>query len=145
MTKNINKLTSKFYTFPIFFNFFINDLFIFIEITIFCNYTDDNTMYSFSQKRQYCDRQIFRSYWNGFINFVVLNADKCHLLTLGFNEPFPDFSFDNTTTENVTEQKVLAIVNDNELNFKFQSNLRKCLFLVRGPAKHFLKLSRLVF
>ena len=72
------------------------------------------------------------------MNFMVLNADKCDLLTLGFNEPFPDFSFGNTITENVTEEKVLAIVNDNERNFKFQSNLKKCLFLV-------LQLSRLVF
>ena len=79
------------------------------------------------------------------MNFMVLNADKCHLLTLGFNEPFPDFSFDNTITENVTEEKVLAIEHDNELNFKFQSILKKCLLLVRGRAKLFLKLSRLVF
>ena len=30
-------------------------------------------------------------------NYVVLNPGKCHFLTLGFNEPFPDFSFNNTT------------------------------------------------
>ena len=25
--------------------------------------------------------------------YMVLNADKCHFLTVGFNEPFLDFSF----------------------------------------------------
>ena len=35
-------------------------------------------------------------------NYMVLNADKCHFLTVGFNEPFPDFPFNDTTIENVT-------------------------------------------
>ena len=47
-----------------------------------------------------------------------LNADKCHFLTAGFNESFPDFSFNNTTIENVTEEKILGLVIDNKLNFK---------------------------
>ena len=33
---------------------------------------------------------------------MVLNADKCNFLTIGFNEPFPDFSFNETTIDNVT-------------------------------------------
>ena len=33
---------------------------------------------------------------------MAFNADKCHFLTVGFNEPFPDFPFNDTTIENVT-------------------------------------------
>ena len=49
---------------------------------------------------------------------MVLNADKGHFLTVGFNEPYTDFSFNNTTIENVTEEKILGLVIDNKLNFK---------------------------
>ena len=51
-------------------------------------------------------------------NYVVLNADKSHFPTVGFNEPFPDFSFIDTTIENVTEEKILGIIIDNKVNFK---------------------------
>ena len=54
---------------------------------------------------------------------MVLNPDKCHFLTLGFNKLFPDFSFENTIIKNVTEEKILGIVIDNNLNFK--SHLKK--------------------
>ena len=54
---------------------------------------------------------------------MVLNPDKCHFLTLGFNKPFPDFSFENTIIKNVTEEKILGIVIDNNLNFK--SHMKK--------------------
>ena len=49
---------------------------------------------------------------------MVLNPDKYHFLTLGFKEPFPDFFFKNTIIKNVTEEKILGIVIDNNLNFK---------------------------
>ena len=56
-------------------------------------------------------------------NYVIHNPDKCHFLTLGFNEPFPDFSFKNTIIKNATEEKILEIVIDNNLNFK--SHMKK--------------------
>ena len=56
-------------------------------------------------------------------NYIVLNPDKCHFLTLGFNKPFPDFSFKNTIIRNVNEEKILGIVIDNNLNFK--SHMKK--------------------
>ena len=51
-------------------------------------------------------------------NYTVLNADKCHFLTVGFNEPFSVFSFNDTTVENASEEKMLGIVIDNKLNFR---------------------------
>ena len=50
-------------------------------------------------------------------NNIVLNADKSYFLTLGLSEHFPDFSFNVTTIENATEEKILGIVIDNKLNF----------------------------
>ena len=36
-------------------------------------------------------------------NYMVLNANKCHFLTVGFNESFPDLSLNDTTIENAIE------------------------------------------
>ena len=60
-------------------------------------------------------------------NYMVLNADKCHSVTVGFNESFPDFSFNYTTVGNVTEENILGIVIDNNLNFKshLKNNVQK--------------------
>ena len=54
---------------------------------------------------------------------MVPNPDKCHSLTLGFNKPFPDFSFESSIIKNVTEEKILGIVIDRNLNFK--SHMKK--------------------
>ena len=53
---------------------------------------------------------------------MILNPDKCHYF-LGFNKPFPDFSFKNSIFKNATEEKILGIVIDNNLNFK--SHMKK--------------------
>ena len=45
---------------------------------------------------------------------MVINSDKCHFLTLGFNKTFTE----NTINKNVAEGKILEIVIDNNLNFK---------------------------
>ena len=49
---------------------------------------------------------------------MVLNANRCHFPTLGFNEPFQNFSFGDTTFENVNEEKILRIGNNKKLNVK---------------------------
>ena len=54
-------------------------------------------------------------------NYMVLKASNCHFLTVGFIESFPDFSFNDTTIENVAEEKILGIVNENKVNFKSHS------------------------
>ena len=56
-------------------------------------------------------------------NYMLLNPNKCHFLTLGFNKPFPDLPFENTIIKNVTEEKILGIVIDNNLYFK--SHMKK--------------------
>ena len=56
-------------------------------------------------------------------NYMVLNADKFHFLNVGFNEPFPYSFFNDTTIENVTEDKILGIVIYNKSHFNFKSHL----------------------
>ena len=97
------------------------------ETTTLCNNADDNTMYS-SDKNSDIVISRFRhdfaiiSQW--FCeNYMILNPDKCHFLTLGFNKSFPDFSFKNTIIKNVTGERILGIVIDNNINFK--SHMKK--------------------
>ena len=52
---------------------------------------------------------------------MVLNADQCRFLIVDFNKPFPDFNhFNDTTIENVAEEKNLGIATDNKLKFHLE-------------------------
>ena len=51
--------------------------------------------------------------------FLIKKTCTCHFLTLGFNKPFPDFSFENTIIKNITEEKILVIIIGNNFNFKY--------------------------
>ena len=90
---------------PLLFNIFINDF----ETTTLCNYADDNTMYSWDKKSNIVMIVTLHDFttiseWF-YENYMVLNPDKCHFPTLGFNKPLPDFFFENTIIKNVTEEK----------------------------------------
>ena len=50
--------------------------------------------------------------------YMVLNPDKCHFMTLGFQDQNFDFHYKNVVTRNSAEKKVLGITIDNKLNFK---------------------------
>ena len=45
-------------------------------------------------------------------NFMVLNPDKYHSLIAGFQNAQPNFFYDNIAIKNVSEEKILLIVND---------------------------------
>ena len=81
---------------PLLFNIFVNDLSFFLlkPLHFHCNYADDNTMYSYNKNANIVISRLRHDF--------VLNADKLHFLTVGFNEPFPDFSLNDTTVENGT-------------------------------------------
>ena len=55
-------------------------------------------------------------------NYMALSPEKCYYLTLGFNEPFPDFSFNDIIIGNVTEEKIVEIVIDKKLTLKSHLN-----------------------
>ena len=49
---------------------------------------------------------------------MIFNPDKSYFLTLGFQDAQPNFSYDNITIKNVSEEKILSITIDNKLIFK---------------------------
>ena len=75
-------------------------------------------------------------------NYMVLNPDKCHFLTLGFHKPFPDFSYENNIIENVNEKKILGIVIDNNLHFK--SHMKKICERVNQNLSALARISQLI-
>ena len=107
---------------PLFFNIFINDLFLSIDKSTLCNYADDNTLYTSGNdanavinKLKQDFSKIFKWFYE---NFMILNPDKCYFLTLGFQDAQPNFSYNNITIKNVSEEKILGITIDNKLTFK---------------------------
>ena len=107
---------------PLFFNIFINDLFLFANKSEICNYADDNTLYSANKNIN----QIISNLSNDFEtltkwfydNYMVLNPDKCHFMTLGFQDQNFDFHYKNVVIKNSAEEKILGITIDNKLNYK---------------------------
>ena len=107
---------------PLFFNIFINDLFLSVDKSTLCNYADDNTLYTsghdtnaVTNKLKQDFSKIFKWFYE---NFVILNPDKCYFLTLGFQDAQPNFSYNNIAIKNVSEEKILGITIDNKLTFK---------------------------
>ena len=49
---------------------------------------------------------------------MILNPDKRYFLTLGFYDGQPNFSYDDITIKNASEEKILGITINNKLNFK---------------------------
>ena len=49
---------------------------------------------------------------------MIINPDKCYFFTLGFQDAQLNFSYDNITMKNVSEEKILGITIDNKLTFK---------------------------
>ena len=80
---------------PLLFNIFINDIFVFVESSNICNYADDNTLFAFGKtfdevtKKLQNDFLILHKWF--FNNFLVLNSDKCHFVTLGTPNTLPNF------------------------------------------------------
>ena len=63
---------------------FINDIFLFVESSNICNYTNDNTLFAFGKTFDEVTRKLQNDFlildeWF-FNNFLVLNSDKKHLI-----------------------------------------------------------------
>ena len=76
---------------PLFFNIFINDMFLFTNKCFICNYADDNTLYACNKDENKIMQDLLQDFTNlsnwFYENYLVLNADKCHFMTLGFKSP----------------------------------------------------------
>ena len=71
---------------PLLFNIFINDIFLFVNSSNICNYADDNNLFAFGKtfdevtSKRKTDFLILNEWF--FNNFLVLNSDKFHFMTL---------------------------------------------------------------
>ena len=78
---------------PVLFNILINDIFLFVESSNVCNYADDNTSFAFGKTFDEVTSKLKNDFlildkWF-FNNFLVLNSEKCHFMTLGTPNTFP--------------------------------------------------------
>ena len=111
---------------PLLFNIFINDIFLFVKNSSICNYADDNTLFSCDKtfdliyQSLKIDFTILKKWY--FDNYLVLNADKCHFMTIGPGNNCFDFQVDDTIIKNSQEEKILGVIIDNELNFQSHIN-----------------------
>ena len=107
------------------FNIFINDLFLAIDKSTLCNNANDNALYPSGNDANAVIgklKQDFSKILKWFHeNFMIFNPDKSSFLTLGFQDPQPNFSYGNITIKNVSEEKILGITIDNKLTFKSHS------------------------
>ena len=121
---------------PLFFNIFINDLFLFNKTTALCNYADDNTMYSSHKNSDIVISRYDFAIISGWFceTYMALNPDNCHFPTLGFNKTFPEFSVEKIIIKNVNEEKILGIVIDNNLSFKI--SWKRCVKKLTKKSVH---------
>ena len=106
---------------PLLFNTFINDIFLFVESSNVCNYTDDSTLFAvgknfdeFTRKPQ--NHFLTSSQWF-FNNVLVLNSSKCHFMTLGVPNALSNLKCKNITIKNCASGKLLGVIIDNKLDF----------------------------
>ena len=104
---------------PLLFNIFLTDIFLFCPTEI-ASYTDDNTPYATGvclektlQKVEIASNTLFKWFYN---NYMVANADKCHLLTSTSEEV--SVKIENEIIKNSLQEKLLGIVVDNRLTFE---------------------------
>ena len=100
---------------------FTNDIFLFVESSNVCNYTDDNTLYEFGKTFYEVNRKLQNDFlildeW--FLDkFLVLNSDKCQFLTIGTPNNLTKFKCKNITIKNSTSEKLLGVIINNKLDF----------------------------
>ena len=99
---------------PMFFNLFINDLFLQIAKVDICNYADDTTLFTSDMD---INRVISRlgidsalpSKWF-YDNYMKLNEDKCHLVTLGTNHADAiSIKIGSSTIHESNQEKLLGV------------------------------------
>ena len=103
------------------FNIFINDILLFVESSNICNYADDNTLFAFGKTFDEVTKKLQNDFlilddWF-FSNFLVLNFDKCHFMTLGTPNTLPNLKCKNVTVKKSASEKLLGVIIDNKLDF----------------------------
>ena len=104
---------------PLLFNIFVNDIFLFVKSSNVFNYAHDITLFAFGKTFD----EVTRKFQNGFLildewffnNFLVLNFDKFHFMTLGTPNTLPNFKCRNIAIKNSTSEKLLGVIIDDKL------------------------------
>ena len=105
---------------PLLFNIFINCIFRFAESSNVCNYAYYNTLFAFGKTFDQVPRKLQKDFlvldeWF-FNNFLVLNSEKRHFMTLGTSTTLPSFKCKNITIKNSASEKHLGVIIDNILD-----------------------------
>ena len=87
MERNRNRSSSRVNTRTFIIQYFLFDIFYFINIGNLCNYADNNTLYSIGKNLNMVKENLKFNFlvmqkWF-FENHMVLNPGKCHYLVLG--------------------------------------------------------------
>ena len=106
---------------PLLFNIFINDIFSFLTTCDTCNYTDDNTLYTYSryfhQAQEYLkkDFEILENCL--YDNYMVLNPRKCEFM--GFEKANENevFIYYKMRLQKAATKKLSGITIDEHPNF----------------------------
>ena len=107
---------------PLLFNIYLNDFFWFIENTEACNFADDNALHSCDQKlgnvlRNLEHDSLLAIEWFE-LNYMKLNADKCHLLIAGQKHEWSWVKVGEGLIWESQNEKLLGVNIDNALSFK---------------------------
>ena len=103
-----------------FFNIFINDLFLQIAKVDICNYADDTTLFTSDRdinrviSRLEIDSALSSKWFHD--NYMRLNIDKCHLITNHADEI--SIKICSSTIHESNQDELLGVIIDNKLTFE---------------------------
>ena len=116
---------------PLFFNIFINDIFLFLQKCDLVNHADDSTIYTSDKHVTIIIDSLNHEFtilskWF-YNNFMVLNPEKCSFMLLGVDESLQtNLVCGDEILKNKKQEKVLGVTLDNKLNFATHlSNITK--------------------
>ena len=113
------------------FNIFVNNNFLFVSNSKLSNYADDNTLYTSGYNLEDVKEVLLNDLnkvteWF-FENYMILNEEKCHFISLGKNTENETFIFKDTIKNNCKEEKILSVTIDNRLLAVTSENYVKTL------------------
>ena len=99
---------------PLLFNLFINNLFLFICFSTLSKYADDNNSFATGTDIQLINQMLLsdsRIVNNWFYeNFMILNPEKCHFISIGKDIYDGDvFYYDKPTFNNSNKEEILGV------------------------------------
>ena len=107
---------------PLFFNIFINDIFLLLQKCYPANYADDSTMYTSDKSVSTIIGSLRHEFtilsrWL-YNNIMVRNPEKRSFMLLGVDNPLQtNLVYGDQILEKAIQEKVFGVTFDNKLNF----------------------------